>query len=321
MLSRALGGWRRRRQNLSELSFTAEAPHAVETALRCAASRVTGRVRLVQVCYVDHTVDATTPHIHIQVLFSDRSRTPWITCPEGTVEDLHAAIAMLPNGHSIRLHLHEMEGTGMRGEPPNGGPASEATCSALPRLTLTEISASRLAHDGFDCCPLCLDAMDKAQEVTFIGCPGAHVAHTACISRWLVVASTCPTCRFLLPKDADAEAIADFTKPAELQKMRVEAGEPPPCQITEDSDEAHEQPAQEARAREEWAAAPAVAEVAGRHSRGEDTLLPPLRFRSPPWAPSAEQTTPAGTGGGSRRAPSMEPSPLGRIFSWGSSAR
>lgn len=204
--------------------------NAIDEALKRAVRQRRRSVRLSQICFVDHTDLAPPPHLHLQILFSDRSRTPWMTVPNVSVADLHAAVGRWP-GRAPHLHEHE---TGAD-ERPNGGPALEAVTNALPTLSLTELSSSCLIDEGFDCCPVCLDEYAAGQEVTFIGCAGAHVAHTSCLGRWLVVASTCPTCRFALPRDS--EGLDEFLRPATEQRDRVARGLLPPCQPVDDEDE------------------------------------------------------------------------------------
>ena len=209
--------------------------NAVENALRSACSRP--NINLMQICYVNHTVDQTPPHIHLQCLFSDHTRTPWLTCTTDNIDDLTAAVARMPVPASIHLHEHQPEDD-VNYEPPNGGPLSESVEAALPRLVLTELAAERLIDDGFDGCPICLDDMCVGQEIVFIGCNGAHVAHSRCIGRWFVVASTCPNCRFMLPKEEDDLGV--YLKPALAQRERVATGAAPPCPPCEDDDEGPE---------------------------------------------------------------------------------
>ena len=261
----------------SEHNFEGGEPNAIDEALRRATRQRRRSVRLIQICYVDHTDLAPPPHLHLQILFSDRSRTPWMTVPNASVADLNAAVARWP-GRAPRLHEHE---TGAE-ERPNGGPASEAVTSALPTLALTDASASCLIDEGFDCCPVCLDEYAAGQNVTFIGCAGAHVAHTACLGRWLVVASTCPTCRFALPRDS--EGIDDFLRPATEQRDRVAQGLPPPCQPVDDD---------EAEVKTEHAATSAKLNAAANdETRGSDANA------AVPQPPLTTPTTPTTAAGG-----------------------
>ena len=164
----------------------------VEEALRLQCLGSPG-ARLVQVCYVDHATPMfASPHIHLQCLFADRSRTPWFDVQDANVSDLQTAIDNSYGGSRVRLHLHEQ---GSESAAPNGGPADTKVVDALPRCELTEAGACRLAADGLDACPFCLDIYSEGDEVIFMPC--GHIAHTSCQLRWLTNASTCPTCASL----------------------------------------------------------------------------------------------------------------------------
>ena len=188
----------------------------VEEALRLQCLGSPG-ARLVQVCYVDHATPMfASPHIHLQCLFADRSRTPWFDVQDANVSDLQTAIDNSYGGSRVRLHLHEQ---GSESAAPNGGPADTKVVDALPRCELTEAGACRLAADGLDACPFCLDIYSEGDEVIFMPC--GHIAHTSCQLRWLTNASTCPTCRFALPKAPTNQELERILAPAWREQKRI----------------------------------------------------------------------------------------------------
>ena len=67
----------------------------------------------VQVCVVDHTDgNYRPPHLHLQLLFSDSSRSQWIQLNQVTVPQLQTALAELvvpASQPQPQLHLHEVE--------------------------------------------------------------------------------------------------------------------------------------------------------------------------------------------------------------------
>lgn len=192
-----------------------------------------------QICFVDHSGPAyTSPHIHVQCLFSDQSRSPWLNFPGSNAMALRQACANLRGpgqGARIRLHRHEQG----ESEAPNGGAANKSVVSAIPRLVLSERAAARLAAEGHETCPYCLEAFSAGEEVMAMPCAGTHVAHADCTTRWLAVGSTCPTCRFALPKRPTATEIADLVVPAQAELARLDAaGDELPliCQDIDDED-------------------------------------------------------------------------------------
>ena len=68
---------------------------------------------IVQVCVVDHTGANYRPmHLHLQLLFSDSSRSQWIQLNQVTLPQLQTALSELavpPNQPQPQLHLHEAE--------------------------------------------------------------------------------------------------------------------------------------------------------------------------------------------------------------------
>lgn len=220
-----------RRRHAQRRSPLTEAAHnSVYEALTLQCSASAPGVRLVQICYVDHSGPTyMDPHLHLQCLFDDRSRTLWMHCPGATFASLRHAASQMPG--RVRLHRHEHNAS--EAGPP-GGAASESVVRALPRLKLDARSAARLEEDGWDACPFCLDSFVPGETVVCIPCPGTHVAHSACTEKWLAVASTCPTCRFALPKDPSKADLDHLCQPAIEQLRRIALDEPPPCQEVED---------------------------------------------------------------------------------------
>ena len=201
----------------------------------------TASSQLIQICYVDHSSHQfAVPHIHLQLLFADRSTTHWINCPGGNVQALRAALCNLRISLSVRLHAHDVSS----GEdaPPNVVKAEEAVVTALPRLVLTAASAAHLAIDSDGTerpCPFCLETFAEGDEVLFMPCAACHVGHTSCTERWLGVSSTCPTCRFALPRGLSDDELATLIAPASLELARIRDGTPPLlCQpVVDDDDE------------------------------------------------------------------------------------
>lgn len=198
--------------------------------------------RLVQVCVIDHTsplVAEGLPHLHIQFLFSGHTRTAWAYV-DTDLATLNEAIlswsARSRHRISLRVHLHEEM-------PSNGGPADAEAVAALPRLVLQQASAERLSADGYDACPICLDKYDAGDEVVCMPCSGNHISHTPCLVKWLATASTCPSCRFMLPSKGSAPVTTELYDlcagaRATLERIRRDEAAPcPPCD-PEPSDDA-----------------------------------------------------------------------------------
>eukprot|EP00322_Chrysochromulina_rotalis_P029324 CAMPEP_0115857612 /NCGR_PEP_ID=MMETSP0287-20121206/15664_1 /TAXON_ID=412157 /ORGANISM="Chrysochromulina rotalis, Strain UIO044" /LENGTH=330 /DNA_ID=CAMNT_0003311835 /DNA_START=19 /DNA_END=1011 /DNA_ORIENTATION=- len=197
--------------------------------------------RLLQVCVIDHASPTVrdgqgSPHIHLQFLFSDRARTPWMYV-EANVETLQEVVPMwagaLRPRINLRLHVHEEA-------VANGGPASKQVIAILPRLVLNQRSALRLANEGHDVCPMCLEAFAAGEEIVCMPCSGNHLTHASCLNRWLATASTCPSCRFMLPsskKAASAESeLRKMCAPACAELERIRRDEPPPCPPCDDDE-------------------------------------------------------------------------------------
>jgi hypothetical protein len=243
-------------------------PGSLEQALRLRCSSSSASARLVQICFVDHAgPQYASPHLHLQLLFSDRTRTPWLNVPGANVMALHQAVNDLEPTQRIRLHLHDPGETA----PPNGGAASEQVVQALPRLTLTAVAAQRLTAGGCDSCPFCLEGFCADEEIIVWPCPGCHVTHASCSRRWLAVASTCPTCRFALPRELTASELATLLEPAERECQRIEGDALPlTCQPADDDEVVADAPTSVKPAPSAPAAASAVSVSASTTQAGGD---------------------------------------------------
>ena len=207
----------------------------IEAALHLQLLAAEPGVRLEQICLLDHSGPGYRPrHLHLQCIFTDGSASAWLSV-DGTLPTLREALRAVQSSR-VRLHVHD-EPEEEEDEEPNGGAASARTVEALPRLTLEERSAERLVEDGIDSCPFCLEAFGVGDEVVCMPCPGMHIAHTACMRQWLKVASTCPSCRFMLPHGAPDRMIHLLVAPARLQLARIRDALAPPCQPCIEDDE------------------------------------------------------------------------------------
>ena len=218
----------------SPLAATASSHSHISALLDLHERASTRNSRLVQVCVIDHTsplVAEGLPHLHIQFLFSGHSRSAWAYV-DTDLATLNEAIlswsARSRHRISLRVHLHEEM-------PSNGGPADAEAVAALPRLVLQQASAERLSADGYDACPICLDKYDAGDEVVCMPCSGNHISHTPCLVKWLATASTCPSCRFVLPSKGSAPVTTELYDlcagaRATLERIRRDEAAPcPPC--------------------------------------------------------------------------------------------
>ena len=194
----------------------------IESALRLLLLAAEPGVRIERVCLLDHSSPGYRPrHLHVQCIFTDGSFSVWLTV-DGTVPTLREALRAVQPGR-VRIHVHEELEEEEEEEAPNGGAASARTVAALPCLTLEKRSADRLAADGIDACPFCLEGFVTGDEVLCMPCPGKHIAHAPCMHQWLQIASTCPSCRFMLPHGLPSSELHTLIDPArsELTKLRL----------------------------------------------------------------------------------------------------
>ena len=138
----------------------------VQECFRLHLNAVGSGVAIVQVCVVDHTDNNyRPPHLHLQLLFSDSSRSQWIQLNQVTVPQLQTALAELvvpPSQPQPQLHLHEVE-------PLHQG-VDRAVQDRLPRHELTAAEAVLWAQRGRQC-PICLAHGASGKK-------GAMAAHT-----------------------------------------------------------------------------------------------------------------------------------------------
>lgn len=178
-------------------------------------------IRILQICCVDHSGPLyDTPHLHIQCIFSDSSRSPWILLPTTYIADLQAAVGSLPG--SVRLHIHEPEANSKT------KPANTTVVGRLPKIVLCQTATSKL-QQGDAACPICLVDYKVDDDIMCLPCNGLHKAHSACMKSWLDTADTCPTCRFPIPADDDPK-LPDLIKRAKDELCRLQkAPESPRC--------------------------------------------------------------------------------------------
>ena len=81
---------RYRRERLGGSVGTAAGSAAVEARMRAQLAACSEGESLVQVCCVDHAGPGyeRSPHLHVQALFSDRSRSPWQAIQNVSLADL-----------------------------------------------------------------------------------------------------------------------------------------------------------------------------------------------------------------------------------------
>ncbi|CAF4398523.1 unnamed protein product, partial [Adineta steineri] len=80
------------------------------------------------------------------------------------------------------------------GENSGPAPASEDQISAIPLVRVT----GGQARDNLQCA-ICMVDLRENDEAKRLSC--SHYFHDKCISRWLRLRGTCPTCRVTLDGD------------------------------------------------------------------------------------------------------------------------
>ena len=142
----------------------------IQECFRVHLNAVASGVMIVQVCVVNHTdANYRPPHMHLQILFSDSSRSQWVQLNQVTLPQLQQCLAELPaapNGQQPQLHLHEAE-------PVSQG-VERAVQERLPRHELTAAEAEMWADSGRQC-PICLVRM-PAHPARRAPRPSSHLA-------------------------------------------------------------------------------------------------------------------------------------------------
>lgn len=80
------------------------------------------------------------------------------------------------------------------GENSGPAPASENRITSIPTVEIT----SEQAHDNLQC-TICMEEFREQEKVKRLPC--SHHFHEQCISTWLRLHGTCPTCRVTLEGD------------------------------------------------------------------------------------------------------------------------
>ncbi|CAF1010866.1 unnamed protein product [Didymodactylos carnosus] len=111
------------------------------------------------------------------------SRCP--NCNDGFIEEV-PAVQHVPGRprHMGRTFLNQFENSG----PP---PATENRINTIPTVKIT----AEQARDNLQCA-ICMDEFKQGEEAKRLNC--THHFHEPCISRWLRLHGTCPTCRVTL---------------------------------------------------------------------------------------------------------------------------
>ena len=141
---------------------------ACQRALELQAAANDSGVQLLQVCVLDHSSEEyEQPHLHIKCHFSDGTQAPWESIYDTNQMALREALRRLqPSG--VHIHVHPDEPP--EDDEPQG--MSDDLFDALPKLRLEARSAERLAVDGSDVCPFCLETLVEGDEVLLFPCPG-----------------------------------------------------------------------------------------------------------------------------------------------------
>lgn len=176
----------------------------IEGFLR-AAQETHPESRIVKMCVQDHTAHSN-PHVHVRLQLrllaggTDLISCPWTVLGVTNFESLRRCAA----DHSILMCIHE--------DKCNAAISKDllelmwSTCH-----TLTEDEAGALRLQG-DICAVCLECMEAGDEMLCMPCEGTalHAGHWACMQQWLQKASTCPCCRFEMPRANADGATARF---------------------------------------------------------------------------------------------------------------
>jgi len=279
----------------------------VQECFRLHLNAVGSGVAIVQVCVVDHTDgNYRPPHLHLQLLFSDSSRSQWIQLNQVTVPQLQTALAELvvpASQPQPQLHLHEVE-------PVSHG-VELAVQERLPRHELSAAEAALWTQRGRQC-PICLADYAAGDVITCLPCPGSHTSHVSCLLPWFETASTCPMCRKNLPaaKDRSLDALmADAAR--QLAALLVSdaasscnAAQPVSCHTCEAGEPPKEPPKEgghaptEAAGDDAPAAGAGLAAVAARAEavRSRSAVMALAELSSPD-TPAAEAPSAGGEGG------------------------
>ena len=199
--------------------------------------------RLVQICVAEHTGPNIVSHLHIKTHYRHRSnrqqlQMAWDAVYSASVEDVRRALARSGRA-SVNVHVHdaiidEDEDVVTRG-------LTADMLDAMPALKLPQKGVDCLSADGGDAvCCICLEAFVAGDDVMVFPCPGTHLAHSQCSSKWLEKACTCPTCRFALPVEMpSARTLNSLLEPARGEASRIGQGAPTElCQpVSQDGDD------------------------------------------------------------------------------------
>ncbi|TMW56028.1 hypothetical protein Poli38472_008676 [Pythium oligandrum] len=94
--------------------------------------------------------------------------------------------------------IHELF---MRTQNEQHGPPPTST-SFLEKIPLKTWTAKSTETEKYKDCPICLCEYELNEEVLPLPC--GHLFHKECGMKWLVEHNVCPTCRYELPKQAEA---------------------------------------------------------------------------------------------------------------------
>lgn len=163
----------------------------LEACLRLQLAGAAEGARLLQVCVQDNSSNLARPHVHLQLHFSDSSRSQWVAA-DGTLAALREAIAEVCGARGqVRMHVHGAEKKKKK--------TARECARTMPVHVLTEEEVGLIDDPT---CPICLDDLVAGDKIMVVPCGGLHKGHAKCLSRWLEIeAHTCPTCRHELPVD------------------------------------------------------------------------------------------------------------------------